>query len=1137
MKRYIIFIFLLSSAILFAQEDGVFQEPIMPSPNAAQFVKYGDIPVSYTSGVPNISIPMYSATQRGIQFDMSLSYHAGGFKVSETSSWVGLGWNLNAGGSVTRVINGLPDEAAFGYFDEFDYWDDYIEDSIRYCDGTIGNTICEYMVEASQGQRDLQADEYYYNFGNYSGKIFLLKLEPGYDTAILFPMNDIKVYHNEFPAQFGSSPGGDFWLFVTPDGKRYVFSETETTYMSSTYAPITTWHLTYIEDPVSSERVKFGYDPMGYSYEGVQSSYPTKSPLTTTGYSCSGDAGTGRNAFMAFEEMEPPLISEKVLRYISLPGSGDSILFNIEDDRDDLKAGDSTNRLSNITFYRRSSTGYGAYRSVDFYNDAYFVGSSSSPQYSEYNKRMRLDSIVDSYVGATETKAYRFEYNSLGMPSYFSPDVDHWGFYNGAGNSGLIPAVPLAFADGVSDPSGNSADREANETYSKACLLEKITYPTGGYTEFGYEGNEVYYPSLLEFSSENFTLYSEDDVCSGCSGGFVPSALFNVIPVEAPPLNIDMQEFTLGRTAVIHYSSTVGCSQVMTDKYVGSFIVNTDNGTYYTIPNTQGTLDLPAGNYKTLAVCSVDNYDDCDIQTSINFINAEYTAVTMDVGGVRIKSVRSVDNTGNVLKKEYNYSEDCLAGGTNSSMHLKKDPFSAYNYYYFDEGDLQCSGTFVGKYQLCSYLVDGNGYAYSKPGSDFYYTEVTESQIDETTGDNNGKTNYVYKYTATPLYENLPDVITWVDSEDDTVRTEEYAYTKLAGTTIQGARVKTVKAYGNCTYTQQLGVVCVPPVNYEFSILKSSFTTYWMADTLKTVKEYLPDGIMTNSVSKAYDAATTRHKMMTSSTSLTSLGDVITTKLIYPTNYEYPNETNEFVYDLDLKNIISNPVESYTIKNSSEVIGGSHHVYNTDGLITESYKLKHVPGLVLETIGSGNETYYPSNSYNYGNYSMDGNYDLKYQVDEYDCFGNVLQYQYKNNIKIGFLWGYNNSLPVVKIENIGNIQYNSSLLEYVTTTYTNYSSIDDYLFSQQLISSEGGLIEAAATAWESFCSEVKEGVAIQSPDAQLTFYTYKPGVGITSITDPKGQTIYYKYDDFGRLQYTVDNKGNIMQKHEYNYVP
>ena len=106
-------------------------EVIPPSPTAASLGEYGDIPVSTYTGIPNISIPLYQIQSRDLSLPISLSYHAGGVKVEEEASWVGLGWSLNAGGVITRSIRGLDDLGPSGLcfrsfeFPQFKQWQQF----------------------------------------------------------------------------------------------------------------------------------------------------------------------------------------------------------------------------------------------------------------------------------------------------------------------------------------------------------------------------------------------------------------------------------------------------------------------------------------------------------------------------------------------------------------------------------------------------------------------------------------------------------------------------------------------------------------------------------------------------------------------------------------------------------------------------------------------------------------------------------------------------------------------------------------------------------------------------------------------------------------------------------------------------
>ena len=110
LKKYQFFflsLFLLASLNLPAQEDlNPASAIIPPAPTSASLGKYGDIPVGFHTGTPNISIPLYQLQGRALSVPISLSYHAGGMKVEEVASWVGSGWSLNAGGVITRTTHG-----------------------------------------------------------------------------------------------------------------------------------------------------------------------------------------------------------------------------------------------------------------------------------------------------------------------------------------------------------------------------------------------------------------------------------------------------------------------------------------------------------------------------------------------------------------------------------------------------------------------------------------------------------------------------------------------------------------------------------------------------------------------------------------------------------------------------------------------------------------------------------------------------------------------------------------------------------------------------------------------------------------------------------------------------------------------
>lgn len=71
------------------------------------------------TGVPDITIPLYTVQLKDFSFPVSLSYNASGIKVNEEATRVGLGWTLNAGGVVTHTVRGrYQDFCEWAYFND-----------------------------------------------------------------------------------------------------------------------------------------------------------------------------------------------------------------------------------------------------------------------------------------------------------------------------------------------------------------------------------------------------------------------------------------------------------------------------------------------------------------------------------------------------------------------------------------------------------------------------------------------------------------------------------------------------------------------------------------------------------------------------------------------------------------------------------------------------------------------------------------------------------------------------------------------------------------------------------------------------------------------------------------------------------
>ncbi|NDV84257.1 hypothetical protein [Bacteroides sp. 51] len=94
---------------------------VPPSPQAAIFNKYLNHEISDYNGLPQIEIPLYEIEIKGLKIPITLSYHAGGIKYLQYDGDIGAGWSINAGGyGITRTIKGK-DDSSVPFYNEQDF--------------------------------------------------------------------------------------------------------------------------------------------------------------------------------------------------------------------------------------------------------------------------------------------------------------------------------------------------------------------------------------------------------------------------------------------------------------------------------------------------------------------------------------------------------------------------------------------------------------------------------------------------------------------------------------------------------------------------------------------------------------------------------------------------------------------------------------------------------------------------------------------------------------------------------------------------------------------------------------------------------------------------------------------------------
>ena len=207
------------------------------SPNAAALGKFGEIPVGLYTGIPNISIPIYEINTGKLSLPISIVYHAGGVKIEDIASWVGLGWALETGGCITRQVRGIADEGIGGYLEQYG-------NVTKYLKGQMGSQEQQdYLESIADQEYDSQQDLFFYSFGTQSGKFI-------FDST----GQTIGIPNNKYKTEFGTFYGiTECWKITDLNGVQYYFLNKEKTRtttvmngeLSSTPNPIitTSWLL------------------------------------------------------------------------------------------------------------------------------------------------------------------------------------------------------------------------------------------------------------------------------------------------------------------------------------------------------------------------------------------------------------------------------------------------------------------------------------------------------------------------------------------------------------------------------------------------------------------------------------------------------------------------------------------------------------------------------------------------------------------------------------------------------------------------------------------------------------------------------------------------------------------------------
>ena len=1111
------------------------------SPEAALLGRFGDIPISYYTGTANISVPLYSVKEGGMEIPITLEYHGRGIKVADEATWVGLGWNLTPGGTIIQEVRGNRDQldgpsssfyssSGFAAFKDrlntkpMGTYKKLLQQGLHYWIACSGGGYLQngagddpsiiYNLLEGNGQPDI----YHFNFAGYSGSFYI---NPETDEMVILEKGE-HVFFERIGTGFKAT---------TLDGNQFFFQIVEVAYGLATGTDEHTgytYKLSSIKFP-TGRTIYFNY--LNSKANGV-----LMSQSAVMNYVCTPMIPPTANV-----DIQDTFFDMQTLTSIVTPEV--TINFNLADREDinsyttaKVKRLTSIDILSTVTQKKIKSFQFG---------QTYFL---SSPTANYSGKRLKLDSVKEiGYTNGisqdTSMPPYLFEYDtSVQLPVKTSFATDFWGYFNGETlNTNLLPDLTYfnytnAFEYQDFYPFNDDrnpfqytyigANRFTDNTKAGAYLLKKIVYPTRGSTEFSYEPNSFtneFIPDqsqIKNFDGATNTVFKSNHLVDQ------NQTLADINPQTVYPFSVN---FKLSKSTVLHFANSIFDGTGGPGGVAGVYTRAQMDGCYIKLKKIKGGVTTLIKEWNTINVLNVEY--NLNHGKSWN----EDVSIAYDPDPTVMYNV-SVFFPGNSQTKP---------GDTYKIAHAK-----SWFTYYDDTGVERTS-------RQCGFRIARirNLTEMGIVASDKIIKYVNED------GTPSGKLLNRFNpiWTLDSFCNKCGDAVDGVLLSSSTpfqqklIRADDFG--TEGGTIIGYSRVEEIEKASNSP-----------------GIGKRVYHYYNSHNSTNRNKPYLPDPINGKLIKEYVLAAS---------------GDTLVSKIYYNSStcplesYDALTIVNHSFGDADFGTGNSDTEEAYKFSfqtyplisycyrlssittkekfGSSEIVTKEDYTYNGFGKIKEhvttyadnstSKKKYYYPGELtstsaIETDMQNNkmygipivtETYIGAELISSLNtefikdattndrilpkyiYSEKGNVsgmlpEKRVTYDRYDDKGNLLQYTLENGTPVSFIWGYNKTLPVAKIENLA---YSSIPTGILTSIVSSSLATDDTQLSFDL---------AALRTHSALTSSI------------TTTYVYNPLVGVKKIIDARGYSTNFFYDPFGRLILVKDDSGNILTNYKYHHI-
>lgn len=542
MKKIVFIILVFTYQIGFGQFD---DSPFLQSPNVAGLGIYGFNEISPFTGLPDIGINVFSLRHGDLNIKADLRYFGGGVKPEAHPGWVGQNFSLHVGGVVTRKVNFGSDEVKAGNNNGNQYAYLYNYGTLNTSNWTNSSFMASFANNNSTGpdKANSSPDEFMFTlptgasgsfFLNHEGKWVVQSSHPGrFLVTVDVNLQPYKLRHVSNSSRYIDITRLMYKIVIIDNsGTKYTFGNSHPAieFIRSPKAPNTqdphnadvianAWHLTKIESATGSI-VDFIYERKENQYvQSVSYGHRVSNSITSqAGFTCS-------LAQAVQDYYSSQIITPSYLKEIVSPSF--HVFFDISE-------------TTELRYPYRSEAfqNYG-YGDLDFNNTenipGYFLDLTPPKWYKldqirildkndvvtekysfTYNnietERLFLKKFTRIDLEQSQNAEYLFEYNTTPLPAYNSKQIDQWGYYNNK-----------PFPSNTTNLSANQvlSYLAPNSTFMKAGTLVKITFPTGGTSEFVYEPND--YSQVIEKNGSSIGI----DEKTGIAGGLRIKSIIN----------------------------------------------------------------------------------------------------------------------------------------------------------------------------------------------------------------------------------------------------------------------------------------------------------------------------------------------------------------------------------------------------------------------------------------------------------------------------------------------------------------------------------------------------------------------------------------------------------------------------------